>query len=59
MFRDFVSNRDSASRQPKYNDIIPARIHFELFCEQPPRFGSVCKGSFHAAHRAVCEIPSF
>ena len=59
MFRNLIGNGDTSTRQPKYNDVIPARILFKLFREQPSRFGSVCKGSFHAAHRAVREIPPF
>src|SRR4030095_15892471 len=59
MFRDFVGNRDPSSRQPEYNDVIAVRICLELFRKQTPRFGSVCKGSFHAAHRAGRESPSF
>jgi hypothetical protein len=39
----------AAPRQTEHDDVISVRILFELFREQPPSFGSVYKGSFHAA----------
>src|SRR5262249_2859046 len=44
--RYFVRNRDTSSRQSKYNRVIAVCVFFELLRKQPPRFGSVCKGSF-------------
>jgi hypothetical protein len=46
VFGHFVGNRNTSSRQSKYNHVITVCVFFELLGEQPPRFGSVYKGSF-------------
>src|SRR4029453_14017630 len=56
-FRNFVGNRHAAPRQAENDHVVTIGIFYELFCQQPPCFVSICKGSFHAAERPAFKLP--
>src|SRR4029453_935707 len=50
---NFVGNRHAAAGQAEHDYVVAICIFPELLREQPPRFNSVWKSSFHAANLAA------